>query len=434
MNPMMEPQPVVPTVEGGVQDSPSLGTSEGLTRTEQLLNQVPVQPTGGRDIRTPSSGLRTVNHDSLYKYTSWEDPSRTMMSYGIVMATLFGTHYLPLTRTALKAGATILGVVATTEYAQRLYTPNTLLARLRPRQYRKVPEPVLKDTLRDVHDLIQYSVVKAQKIALGEDLDKTFAAFVGMFALFWLAKIASPFGLVVLGVNAVYIAPLVNSRRGREVMQDAKVRAEELSTAAAQNVQVLADQGKAKATELSAQAQATAQNAQRRAGELAQSGSQAATDMSAQAKDKASDLSESFTMSADSMPPLAQTTEQSAPESVMDAARNTLAKDDLNKPKTKTFDDILDAPSKATFSPAIDAGDSHYELQNSAQGLKNAAGATPRHVAGIPNPYFAENAAAHPEAGDQAGTTGIMGRPRGVSHADIDGAPAFGKFEAPTAL
>ena len=109
---------------------------------------------------------------------------------------LLGVHYLPLTQLALKAGASTLGgmqccaladlsgraymsadlsVVAVTEFASRSFGVNTFLSRLRPKAYKKIPESTLNATLKDIHDLIQYSVDQGQRIIFGQDLGKTFA-------------------------------------------------------------------------------------------------------------------------------------------------------------------------------------------------------------------------------------------------------------------
>ncbi|VUC32101.1 unnamed protein product [Clonostachys rosea] len=226
-----------------------------------------------------------VNPDSLYKYTSWEDPVRTLGSYIGIMSLLCGAHYMPLTQSALKAGATLLGVTATVEYAHRSFTRNTILARLRPAEYKKIPEPVLNDTLKDVHDLVQYLVVEAQRVVLGENLGRTFGAFVTLATLYWLVKIVSPFGLVLLGVTALYAAPLVTSRQGREVLEAAKARTADISNAALENSQALAQAGMDKAAGLSTATQQTAADAKRRAGELVQGGitTSTATDENADA-------------------------------------------------------------------------------------------------------------------------------------------------------
>jgi len=148
-----------------------------------------------------------------------------------------------------------------------------LSTRLRPKEYKKIPESSLNATLKDIHDLIQYAVVQAQRIVFGQDLDKTFAAFLGFTALYWLTKIVPPFWLTVMGLTSIFVAPLVSSPQGRGAAHDASVRAQELANAAAEKGRVLAQNGKVKAAELSSK------------------GKQTAADLSAQARGTASDMS-----------------------------------------------------------------------------------------------------------------------------------------------
>jgi len=61
-----------------------------------------------------------------------------------------------------------VSVVSVTEFTSRSFGPNSLLTRLRPKEYKKVPEPTLNATLKDVHDLIQYAVVQAQRIVFAK--------------------------------------------------------------------------------------------------------------------------------------------------------------------------------------------------------------------------------------------------------------------------
>ena len=68
-----------------------------------------------------------------------------------------------------------LSVISITEFASRLFGPDTFLARLRPKEYKKVPESTLNATLKDIHDFVQYAVVQIQRIIFAQDLDRTFA-------------------------------------------------------------------------------------------------------------------------------------------------------------------------------------------------------------------------------------------------------------------
>lgn len=367
-----------------------------------------------------------ANQDSLYKYISWEDPVRTLGSYIGALSILFGVHYLPLTQLALKAGATLLGVVTATELIHGTFTPNTLLARLRPREYKKIPESTLNDTLHDIHDFAQYAVVQAQRIVFCQDWEKTLAAFVGITALFWLNKLVPPFGLAIIGLTSVYIAPLVNSPRGREVAHDAAVRADELRVAAVNNSQKLAQDSKAKAAELSSQAQVTAQNAQRRAGELAQNGKQAAVDLTNQATNKAtastgranssagpynnnnqattgtvSNAASNISNSA------ADTAKQYLPQSVTNAANQSAAQaSQLANTATETARQM--APERN------DTEDPIYTLERTAERVRDDSTTIPRQspeeqmrsVVGAVDNYAATS--------DNAASRSVMDRPRGA--------------------
>ncbi|KAJ4216311.1 hypothetical protein NW757_014673 [Fusarium falciforme] len=261
--------------------------------------------------------LKIIAHqDSLYKYISWEDPIRTLGSFIGALSILFGAHYLPLTQLALKAGAATLGVISITEFASRLFGPDTFLARLRPKEYKKVPESTLNATLKDIHDFVQYAVVQVQRTMFGQDLDKTFAAFFGFTALYWLTKVVPPFGLAVLGLISLYIAPLITSPRGCEVAHDGMVRAEELTTAAAEKGNALAQDGKAKAAEFSSKARETATDIERRIEDMAQSGKQTVANLSTQARNTASSVSEATAENVRKLPELGTNAVNKAPDIV----------------------------------------------------------------------------------------------------------------------
>lgn len=383
-----------------------------------------------------------VNPDSLYKYTSWEDPARTIGSYVGIMTILLGAHYLPLTQAALKVGATTLGVAATVEYVHRSFTSNTILARLRPNEYKKIPEPVLNDTLKDIHDLVQRLVVEAQKIILGQDLGRTFVGFIGLSALYWLVKILSPFALVLLGVTTLYIAPLLQSRRGREVIEDATHRAADLGSVALENSQALANDGKAKAAELYSKAQETAADTKRRVGELAQSGGQTAADMSSQLRAKASDVTGTAEEKASSMSQSGKNAVNQASDKTTSALGNAnqrmhsahpdgFQKDSQNDTENKLDhipEDTDNADNHHSYTQgythsAVDTDNSHYELKGSMEGARYETQQLPRQNVGANSVLLSDPILA--SDGDQAGTHGIMGRPRGVPLSDLDGGPGF---------
>ncbi|KAB5518708.1 hypothetical protein GE09DRAFT_1294003 [Coniochaeta sp. 2T2.1] len=237
----------------------------------------------------PTGPLKEIlaYQDSLYKYISWEDPIRTLCSYIGSLSILLGAHYLPLTQLAVKAGAITLGgtsvshlhdlcgrtyndfdllVVTVTEFASRSFGSNAFLARLRPNEYKKVPESTLNATLKDIHDLIQYSVEQTQRVVFGQDLHKTFAASLGFTALYWSIKVLSPFSLAVLILTSLFIAPLVASPRGDKG-------------------KALAEDGRTKVADQSSKVREAASDTGRHIGDMTHSGKQTAADLSTHAKE-----------------------------------------------------------------------------------------------------------------------------------------------------
>ncbi|KAF9785585.1 hypothetical protein IL306_005599 [Fusarium sp. DS 682] len=243
----------------------------------------------------------TAHQDSLYKYINWEDPVRTLGSYLVALSILVGTHYLPLTQLTIKVGAVVCGIISLAEFVSRTFGPKTFLSRLRPKEYKTIPEPILNATLRDIHDFIQYSVVQVQKVIFGQDLGKTFAASLGFTAMFWLMKVASPFSLAVLGLSALYIAPLINSPQGRTIAQDATARGKELASAGNEKGNTRAGDGKAKAMELTSKARETAGGVQQRVQNLAHNGKHTANEVFTQASNRVTDVSRATTENDESL-------------------------------------------------------------------------------------------------------------------------------------
>ncbi|KAH7169787.1 uncharacterized protein B0J16DRAFT_359120 [Fusarium flagelliforme] len=272
---------VMPVQTGGAQQSEQ-GSVDGFRNSKTINKSRNPDDHNLQEERGPLKEL-IAHKDSLYKYMNWEDPVRTLGSYLSVLNILFGAHYLPLTQLAVKAGAIIFGVICLTEFVSRKFGPNTFLFRLRSKKYKTVPEHTLNATLRDVHDFIQYAVVDLQKIIYGQDLGKTFAAFLSFTSVFWLMKVASPFLLAVLGLTSLYIAPLINSPHGRAVAQDATARGKELANTAAEKGKTLAEDTKFRAAELSSKARESSEGVQQHVGNLTQSRKQTANDLSDQA-------------------------------------------------------------------------------------------------------------------------------------------------------
>ncbi|KAF5698010.1 hypothetical protein FMUND_15225 [Fusarium mundagurra] len=217
--------------------------------------------------RRDSGPLKEIiaQQDSLYKYISWEDPARTIGSYFAALGFMLAVHHMHLTQLTLKIMAIGLGVMSMAEFAGRSFGPNNFVSRMRPRQYKTVPESTLNATLKDIHDFIQYAVVQAQKIIFAEDLEKTFGAFAFTGSLYFLIQFMSPFGIAILGLTTIYIIPFVTSPRGRGIARDGMARAQEISNTAVDQASSLAQDTKGTMANISSMAQDTAGNLRQRA-------------------------------------------------------------------------------------------------------------------------------------------------------------------------
>jgi hypothetical protein len=48
------------------------------------------------------------------------------------------------------------------------------MLRAKPERYYTIPEPILNRIFGEIHDVAQFIVVQVQKVAIGEDVTKTF--------------------------------------------------------------------------------------------------------------------------------------------------------------------------------------------------------------------------------------------------------------------
>jgi len=300
-----------------------------------------------------------AHQDSLYRYLSWEDPVRTLGSYLAVLSILFGAHYLPLTYWVVKAGAAVFGFISLSEIVGRYVSRDTFLSRLRPSEYKTVPEPILNATLKDIHDFIQYSAIQVQRIIFGEDLGKALAAFAGFTALFLLMNIASPFSLAVLGLTSLYIAPLAASPHGRALAKDATAQGQRLANTATEKAGVLAEDTKAKAADLSVKTRETAGNVQQSVGNLAQSGKETVSDLSSQSMNKATDVSRATGEKVANVQQGVGNLAQSGKETVSDLS---------SQARNKATD-----VSRATGEKAANLKDMGVDAVNKAPGLVNTS-------------------------------------------------------------
>jgi len=349
--------------------------------------------------RRQSGPLKEIvaQQDSLYKYISWEDPARTIGSYFAALGFLLAVHHLHLTQLALKTSAIGLGVMSLTEFAGRSFGPNNFVSRMRPKQYKTVPESTLNATLKDIHDFIQYAVVKAQKIIFAEDLEKTFSAFMIATSLYFLTQFMTPFGITILALTTVYIIPLVRSPQGRGIARDGIARAQELGNVAIDQASTLAQDSKVAVSNMTSRAQDTASNLTSRAQDTASNLTSRAQDTTSSFTSGAQDTASSLRQRAANMVPgVMKSNNQTQSKNASDitssvphsSSEPTQAKDISSKyPKDDmSFNDSKEMASKVAHDMSHSFEKSPKSSFNTSDKTTHATGVSQSAVQGFPEP------------------------------------------------
>lgn len=113
--------------------------------------------------------------------------------------------------------------------------------------------------------------------------------------MYALIKVLSPFWLAVVGVTAIFVAPLAASPQGRQIAHDATVQAQNAANVTAQKGAELARDGQAKTAELSSKVQQAASDASTTLGNAARNGQQTVYSATNNTAEKARDLPQAGT-------------------------------------------------------------------------------------------------------------------------------------------
>ncbi|SMY19078.1 unnamed protein product [Zymoseptoria tritici ST99CH_1A5] len=150
----------------------------------------------------------THYHSFFYNLLSWENPRATAISYASIVFFVFAARYVPLTRYAMKALYTVLGITAAAELAGRAALGEGLSSKMRPRKYYTIPHETLESVLADAEELINFFVIEFQRVIFAENIYATIGAFLSAFLTYFLVKVMPKWGLFLFFTTVVYFAPL----------------------------------------------------------------------------------------------------------------------------------------------------------------------------------------------------------------------------------
>ncbi len=132
-------------------------------------------------------------------------PALRWVFKGLYLA-LGGNLHLP---NETKEPADFIKASAAAEVGGKVLFSQGLASSFRPRKYYTIPRESLEASLEDVEQLINFFVIEFQRVLFAENLARTLAAFLAAFTSYWLIKFVPFWGLSLIAVSIVYLAPLV---------------------------------------------------------------------------------------------------------------------------------------------------------------------------------------------------------------------------------
>ncbi|KAI0482863.1 Reticulon-domain-containing protein [Xylariaceae sp. FL0804] len=164
--------------------------------------------------QTPSQPAATGQplthyHSFFSELLSWNNPRASAIAYGTVVSLIFAARYLDVIRYTFKLTWMALGVTVLAEVAGKMILSNGLATQLRPRKYYTLPRETLDAMIGDVHELVNFFVIEAQRILFAENVPASAAAAVAAFISYYLVKIVPYWGLALIATTLLFLTPLI---------------------------------------------------------------------------------------------------------------------------------------------------------------------------------------------------------------------------------
>lgn len=92
------------------------------------------------------------------------------IAYASIVTLIVAARYLDVIRWSFKLSWMALAVTVAAEAAGKLVLNNGLASQLRPRRYYTVSRETLDNLIGDVHELLNFFVIEAQRILFAENI------------------------------------------------------------------------------------------------------------------------------------------------------------------------------------------------------------------------------------------------------------------------
>jgi hypothetical protein len=164
----------------------------------------------------------THYHSFFSELLSWNNPRASAIAYATVVAFIFSVRYLDVLRWGLKLTWMVLGITVAAELLGKTLLNNGLATQLRPRKYYTVSRETLDAMIGDVHELINFFVIEAQRVLFAENVYVSAAACLGAFISYYLVKIVPYWGLALIATTTLFFVPLIYTSNQELIDQQLK--------------------------------------------------------------------------------------------------------------------------------------------------------------------------------------------------------------------
>ncbi|KAI1818454.1 Reticulon-domain-containing protein [Poronia punctata] len=207
--------------------------------------------------RTPTKPAATGQplthyHSFFSELLSWNNPRASAIAYASTVALILAIRYLDVVRYFFKLTWMVLGVTVLAEVSGKAVLGNGLSSQLRPRKYYTLSRDTLDTMIGDVHELVNFFVIEAQRVLFAENVAASTAVAVSAFLSYYLAKIVPYWGLALIGATVVFFAPLIYITN-QELIDHYMAEASDILNSQSKQLREVASKSTSQATEITKQ-------------------------------------------------------------------------------------------------------------------------------------------------------------------------------------
>ncbi|KAI0597016.1 Reticulon-domain-containing protein [Biscogniauxia sp. FL1348] len=223
---------------------------QGAKTSAELSNlararQTPSQPA--------ATGQPLTHYHSFFsELLSWNNPRASAIAYATTVSVIFLARYLDVIRYTFKLTWMALGVTVLAEVTGKTILGTGLATQLRPRKYYTISRETLDGMIGDVHELLNFFVIEAQRVLFAENVSISAVAAVAAFLSYYLVKIVPYWGLALISTTILFFAPLIYATN-QELIDHYLQEASKIVNSQTEQLREVASKHTSHATELTKQ-------------------------------------------------------------------------------------------------------------------------------------------------------------------------------------